>query len=209
MKRMLFVLTVLAVPSAVHAQDTPKVGVTMGYPSAVGILWHVADSVALRPEVTLTRSSGESNGNDLSPTVTTDGTTAVGVSIGALFYLGRKDAFRPYISPKFSYSRSSTSSAVNSNTILGPSTSESTLSAYAGAASVGGQYALGRRFGVFGEVGLAYTRTNTALTSTFTTTGFVLINGALTQTVRQQTLQSSARSNLLGTRTAVGVIVYF
>ena len=34
------------------AQDTPKLGVTMGYPS-IGVIWHVTDGVALRPEVSV------------------------------------------------------------------------------------------------------------------------------------------------------------
>src|SRR5437868_11057455 len=83
------------------AQDAPKVGVTMGYPGAVGVLWHVAGRVAVRPEITLSRTGGDSTANDLlgpAPPVTSDDSSSVGVGIGALFYVARWDAVRAYVS---------------------------------------------------------------------------------------------------------------
>ncbi len=32
-----------------YAQDDPRVGLTMGYPTSVGVLWHVTDRIAIRP----------------------------------------------------------------------------------------------------------------------------------------------------------------
>ena len=215
------VLIVALVPTAASAQDTPKVGLTMGYPAAVGLIWQLADRVALRPEVTLTKQSDESTQNDLagSAPLTSSDSTAASVAIGALFYVASFDlpagapakagALRAYVSPRFSYSRSSSSSSTPSSTIAGPSTSDSTISAYQTSGSFGAQYTLGRRFGVFGEAGLAYVRTNTSISSTFSTTFTSITNGVLTQSIRVQTVGSSARSNAVTTRTAVGVIFFF
>ena len=61
------------------AQDAGKVGLTMGYPSSVGVIWNVAGRVALRPEITLSRMSGDSSTNDLlgaAPVSTNDSTGA-------------------------------------------------------------------------------------------------------------------------------------
>src|SRR5689334_16051836 len=73
------------------AKDQPKVGLTMGYPSAIGVLWQAAERVALRPEFTATRGSSE--GLTTDPIVGTSGTSTpsdnwqVGVGLSALFYL--------------------------------------------------------------------------------------------------------------------------
>jgi len=199
-------------PATLHAQDTPKIGLVMGYPPSIGVLWQVSSALALRPEINLSHVSTESRGGDLSGTsspVTTDQTTGVGVGISALFYFAGRDSLRPFISPRFVYSRTSASASTNNNTILGPSTSESTTSAYGMGGSFGAQYALGRRIGVFGEVGVSYSRVNIAQTSIFNTIFTSIFNGVVTQTARQQSIQSSSSSNTVGTRTAVGVIFFF
>src|SRR5438477_13164983 len=108
MKRIVvLVITIAAASSVSRAQDAPKVGLTMGYPSSVGVLWRVADRVALRPEITLSRTTGESMGSDLAGVapLSTDESTGVGAGISALFYVGRWDALRTYVSPRFAYSR--------------------------------------------------------------------------------------------------------
>jgi hypothetical protein len=211
MKRALLTLAAVIIPAIASAQDTPKVGVTMAAPSAIGILWQVADRIAVRPEVTLSRTAAESNQTDPigSPLVTSHDSYAVGVGIGALFYVGRWDSLRTYLVPRFSYTRSSTSAAINNNTILGPSTSESRASNYQTSGAFGGQYTFGRHFGLFGEAGVSYTRTNTSASTSFTTTVTTFANGAITQTTRVQTSGSSTRANAISTRTAVGVILYF
>ena len=38
-----------AAPALVCAQDTHKVGITMGYPASVGLLWHASNKMAIRP----------------------------------------------------------------------------------------------------------------------------------------------------------------
>jgi hypothetical protein len=206
LKRASVVLVLLAISTTARAQDA-KVGLTMGYPSSVGVIWQVADRVAVRPEITFARTTGDSNANDLlgpSPLSTSD-STGVGTGISALFYVHRWDALRTYISPRFSYVRTSTSASTSGNT----STSEATTSAYLTSASFGAQYALGRHFGLFGEVGLGYTATSTALSSTLTIGITTSVNGVITQSGRVQTIQSSSHSNGLSTRSGAGVIFFF
>ena len=206
-------LTIVAVliPAIASAQDTPKVGVTISAPSAIGIIWHIADRIAVRPEITLSRSSAETSQNDPvgSALATSDDSYAAGVGLGALVYVGRWDGLRTYLIPRFSYTRSSTSAAINNNSVLGPTSSESRASNYQTSAAFGGQYTFGRHFGLFGEAGFSYTRTNTSSSTTFTTTVTTIANGVITQTSRVQTSGSSSRANAVSTRSAVGVIIYF
>ena len=196
MKRVVIVLAALLVPSIVAAQDTPKIGLTMAAPAAIGILWQVTGNVALRPEVTWTHTASESSQVDLGggAPVTSDDSNGVGVALGALLYVGGRDQFRAYVVPRFSYTRSNMSAAVDNNSILGPTTSDSSSSAYQTSGAIGGQYTFGRHFGVFGEAGLAYTRTNTTSSTTFLIT---------------QTTGSTSRANTSSTRAAVGAIIYF
>ena len=44
------ILLVCGMGSA-NAQDNPRVGLTMGYPTSIGVLWHVTDRIAIRPEI--------------------------------------------------------------------------------------------------------------------------------------------------------------
>jgi hypothetical protein len=214
MKLVAIALLALLVPAVAYSQDDPRVGVTMSSPGAFGVIWSVNDAVAIRPEITLSRTSGDSIGGDVtgapSP-VTTQDSTSVGVAVSGLFYLARKDALRPYVSPRFTYSRASASSTTDNgiSSIVGSSVSESIVSQYAGSGSLGAQYSLGRRFSVFGELGASYARTTTTSTSTFTTTVTTIRNGVLTQTATPQTVVGSAHVNGVSTRAAVGVIVYF
>src|SRR5260221_4459813 len=119
----LFALTALVaspVPSA--AQDTPRFGVVTGYPAAVGLIWNVSNRLAVRPEVNWPRSSGESTsttsigfvepGQTLVLTTTTTTTTVdgsqIGIGVSGLLYLSKGDALRTYVSPRYIYSRSTT-----------------------------------------------------------------------------------------------------
>src|ERR1700752_3353570 len=98
------IFSILCVTSAIlagrdaRAQDTPRLAITMGYPAAFGVIWNVADRLALRPEVTISKSSTESSGSDLlgpAPVLTND-PNQVGVGLSALYYFARWDAVRAY-----------------------------------------------------------------------------------------------------------------
>jgi hypothetical protein len=200
-------VVIAGAPGIARAQDQRKVGLTMGYPSSIGVIWQVADRVALRPEIAVSRSTGDSSTNDLlgATPVSSDESTGVGAGIAALFYVHRWEGLRTYISPRFSYARTSTAASTAGNT----STSEATTSSYLTSGSFGAQYSLGRHFGLFGEVGLAYASTRTALTATLTTGVTSIVNGVVTQSTRQQMIQSSSHSNSIATRSGVGVIFFF
>jgi hypothetical protein len=191
-------LGALGVAASAAAQDHPSVGVTMGYPASIGVIWHLSDRLAIRPEVSLQQISTTSTsvitsvvgfvgGNVTTTTTTTQSTndqwnTAVGAS--GLFYLQQWDALRTYVSPRFLYSRvtsSSTTSTAFSN-------NEFTSNAYFVSGSVGADYTLSRRFGVYGEVGFGYTHQST--TNSFAPAG-------------------SNTGHTIATRSGVGAILYF
>jgi hypothetical protein len=57
----------------------------------------------------------------------------------------------------------------------------------------GAHYLLGRRFAAFGEVGFGYSRQT----------------GSVTGTVGSTEVRTTSRANSVGTRTGVGVVLYF
>src|SRR5262252_8279767 len=162
----------LLLPAGASAQDTPRFGIVMGFPAAVGILWNVSDRVALRPMIDWSRSSSESTTTISGlppgiPTITTTTTTNIsgwnlGAGVSALFYLTKADALRTYVSPGFSYARGSStidttvtgSRGLPTPLPTGPVTTRS--SNYTTFGAFGAQYTLGQRFGIFGELGLSY-----------------------------------------------------
>jgi opacity protein-like surface antigen len=139
---------VCGIPALAAAQDQRRAGVTMGYPASIGVLWNVAERVAVRPEVSFTRTSNDFTFGTGTATGTSSSVFNVGAS--ALFYLARIEKIRTYVSPRFSYGRS-TASNEGSELISGTSNS------YSAIGSFGAQYALSDRFTVFGEVGIGYT----------------------------------------------------
>lgn len=166
--------------STAHAQER-KVGVTMGYPASVGILWHVTPTIAIRPEFAFAHSSSENNSSSLH---SESSATNVGTGVSVLFYLKKYDSLRTYFSPRLTYAHTSGESELSSIT---NSTSETTGDSTSLTGSFGAQYSLGDRFAVFGEVGFGYSHTSTeSSTSTIKLTG-----------------------DGWGTRTGVGVIFYF
>jgi len=141
----------LAVPSIASAQSAPStkdagdVGITMGYPVGIGLLWHVTDDIAVRPEFTFGWTTSESDfaGDALDRSITS-------ISFGAsgLFYLTRDEALRTYVSPRVVWShQSSDNSSLDSDGL-----------AVSGA--FGAQYQLSGRFGVFGEIGVQYSHSS-------------------------------------------------
>jgi len=200
---LLAAITVGLLAPAASAQDDPRVGITMGYPASVGIIWHVNDRVALRPEVNAQKSSGEfttTTSIAFGPTTTTTTGTStsdawqVGVGVSALFYLTTHDALRTYVSPRWSYIRTSSSNTSSS----APPPSQTTGSVGNGnfvSGSFGAQYALGKRFGVFGEVGVGYTHSDSAPLPPAAAGGVVVSSQTTTRT--------------LATRSGAGVILYF
>jgi hypothetical protein len=174
-ERVLWVLIAgcVAVPGVAAAQETGQAGITMGYPESIGVIWHVTDTVAVRPEFAFAHTTSDS---DLPFADTTFSSTSGGIGVSGLFYFHRADNLRPYFAPRWSYTHAdpSQSASANTNTISG---------------LFGAQYAVGKRFSVFGETGLSYSRTTAKGDADLAT---ITLHG-----------------NAFGTRTGAGVIFYF
>jgi hypothetical protein len=204
LRRMVWMamLMVASLATPVLAQDDPRIGITMGFPAAVGVVWRVADNIALRPDITFQRSSSESATTIALPTFPVTGVSAssstniitteswsVGVGVSAVFYISKHDALRTYLSPRWGYTRSSADGSSSIPSVI--SVLSNTHSQTVGGA-FGAQYALSRKFNIYGEVGLSYSHT--------TLPGSDILNVIS----RTDTTQSS-----IGTRGGVGVILFF
>jgi hypothetical protein len=200
-----------AFAASAYGQDEPRLGLTMGFPGAVGVLWRAADRVGLRAEITATRTSGDSssslsislNGVPTSATALT--TWQVGTGVSALLYLTRDAGFRTYVTPRVAYTTMS-SSTEPSGTVV---SSTSDGHAWSTSGSFGAQYSFSRRFGVFGEAGVTYSTTTTHSSSVQTTTTVVGIGtGSLVTSPTNVTFESEGHSRSTGLRGGAGVIVY-
>lgn len=189
---LVLALVFLTAASAL-AQDAPKIGLTAGYPSAIGVLWQLSDHVAVRPEIDFNRSTMEFPISTPAGTSSSSSSSglAVGTGVTVLMYGRRVDGFRPYAGPQFRFSRDRDSF---DHTILGATTrTETTTETWLVGGLVGGQYSFGRRFGIFGDAGFSYSRVQSRGQ---TTAGF----GASWR---------RTSSSGLATRTAVGIILGF
>jgi hypothetical protein len=183
------VAVVMAAPAA--AQDAGSVGLTMGYPAAVGVVWHVSERIALRPDFSVSTSTTESTStNDsifvsqVSTTTSTSWSTAVGLS--ALLYLNAADQVRFYVAPRAAYLR--TSIDIDDDQSLAAAF-DNTSTGFVAAGAFGVQYNAHERFAIFGELGAQYTSQSS--TSEFLTS------------------RTRGENRTAGLRSAVGVTLYF
>jgi len=181
-QRIFWVVIGLALTAgSAAAQEKGQNGVAMGFPSAIAFMWHPTENVGLRPEVGFARTSSDNNSGTFS---SSGHTWNVTVGVSGLFYFHKIDNLRPYFSPRFTYGHA-TSTSEGASDVLNGST-ELTVNTYTTSGSIGAQYAIGRRFGVFGETGIAYSH--------------------LTQ---DSSFGTEGSSDAFGNRSAVGVILYF
>ena len=89
----------------VAAQEKGDTGLTISAPSAIGVIWHVSEKVAVRPEVSFSFSGTDGDSANVSDIKT----HIVTLGGSALFYLGRWDSLRTYFAPRLSYSWSGSS----------------------------------------------------------------------------------------------------
>jgi hypothetical protein len=159
------------------AQEAGDVGVTVSAPSAIGVIWHVTPRQAIRPDLSFSFSETDADqGADISSQL---------VSIGGsvLFYTGRWDNLQTYVTPRLSYSWSSTN-------IDGPGADfDTSQNGWGLSGAFGAQYALGGRFAVFAEAGLVFTSQTSETPSSVS--------------------DNERTSWGLGTRTLVGATLYF
>jgi hypothetical protein len=193
MRLAMGVLLGVSAAAPATAQEAGDVGLTMGYPAAVGVVWHITDAIALRPDVTVSTSSTESTSTTsgfgggatlVSTTTSTSWTTAVGLS--ALFYLKTIDRVRLYLAPRAAYLRT-TIDIDDDQPLAGTFDNES--DGFVAAGAFGAQFNAHERFAIFGELGLQYT-------SQTSTSAFALT-------------RNRSENRTAGLRSAVGVTLYF
>lgn len=164
---LVFVCLWVTAPGApAWAQPARSVGVTMGYPTGVGVLWHISDRISLRPDVSLTRSRATTTTTSVLPpslfgpgetfaatTTQTDWTTSAGLS--ALVTIRDLDRLRLYVVPRVAWFRTDTENDAQATSLGALNSENDGLQASGG---LGAHYGLGDRAAVFGELGVYYTR---------------------------------------------------
>ena len=132
-----------------YAQEQGQVGLVMALPTDLGVIWHVSDNIAVRPEINFSfgSSEGEIDGFDAD-------TSRRGFSFetSVLFYLDAADSVRTYFSPRVGFDWTTTD---DDDSVLDASGDGIEVSV-----SYGAQYTPVRRFSVFGEIGLEYARSS-------------------------------------------------
>lgn len=187
-------VVVLAGSNAI-AQERGQVGLTMGYPTAIGVVLHATDRVGIKGEFSFAISSSEIEATGLLSGRETH-TDTLGVNVAGLFYVSRNDDVSTYFSPRFAYARATTESEGPDFILLPepipipiPSLDiRSESSSYSFAGSFGAQYSPNRRFSVFGEVGLNYSSQ---------------------ESESSPSSLSAIEGSSFGVRSAVGVVLYF
>ena len=136
------------------AQEAGKTGLTMAYPGSIGVIWHASDAVAIRPGFTFNHTSGENAaGND-------NHSWGLGLDLGVVFYLRKYDNVRTFVSPLFSYTRTSISATpISTSGSLPQITSHN--DATAGAGTFGAQFFATPHFSVYGEAGIGFSHHDT------------------------------------------------
>lgn len=175
----LLLLCLTLIPSPALAQEPGQTGIVMGYPTNIAFFWRASETLAIRPDITFTHSSSETESSFLG----TSSNDAWGVTVGAsaLWYTARIDTVRTYFGTRLSYGRNSSDSSSNTGD---PATTHNVgLSG-----SFGAQYTPVRKLSVFGEVGYGFTRGSGKLETPIATTKSVGWNW--------------------GPRTAIGVIFH-
>lgn len=135
----------LAGASTASAQDTNKVGLTMSSGSSIGVLVPLGGNAAIRPTLIVSRTTSDYEGSQFIEDSISSTTLVPGASV--LFYLKTWDDTRVYVSPQYSYQRTSSSRE-----------EDEPRGTHNAAFMVGAQHGLGARFGVFVEGGLGWTR---------------------------------------------------
>ena len=139
------VTAVCAIPLTASAQEKGKLGVTMGFPAAAGLLWHASEKVAVRPEFSFTHSSTDTAFGDAS-------SDNFGLGFSLLFYTAKWDTVSAYVAPRFAW----THSTGHSESDVAPFENDSSADSYAYSGSFGAQAWFGSRFSVYGELGLTF-----------------------------------------------------
>lgn len=175
------VLGWLALPAVASAQERGQVGATMGFPPSLGLMWHVSDRLAIRPEIGFSRSTTELESSLFIDPDTESSAQSVSTGVSAIWYVrAAENNVRPYLSPRLTYIKNTSENPDGD----GPETTGWSMSG-----SFGVQYTPVRAFAVFGELGLNRSSSESAFSA-----------GVITGTTK---------GTSWGTRSVVGVIFYF
>ena len=183
MKRLVcaVVLSVIGLPAFASAQERGQVGVTMGYPAAIGLQWQITDRFAIRPDISFNFSHVETESDFFDATSESSGKNVIFGLSGIWYTRPEGENLRPYLTPRVAWIHTSSDDDDDD-----PGLSDSS---WAASGSFGLQYSPTARFAIFGEAGIGYTRSERGIDT-------VLGN-------------VSTASTSWTTRTAVGVIFYF
>jgi len=180
---LVLALVLPAVPAA--AQQSGQAGLAVGAPGSIGIIWHVSDAIAIRPDFSFSHTHSEGT----SSVVTTDSWGA-GFGASALFYTGKiHDNVRTYLTPRFGYARTNASTRL-SGAVTNPEQHQNSYS-YSGAFGI--QFTPTRRFSVYGEAGLQYSTVD----STYKSAGPITLS------------EGKTTNSQFGSRAGVGIVWYF
>jgi hypothetical protein len=189
---LLFTGTLLC-PAGAEAQDAGKIGLALRAPQSVGVIFNVADGVALLPSVDFSWASSRSviDGpagavpqSVLDAPAIEQSQAAVSVTLAARLRLAASDDTSLYVAPSFS--RSLTSSKDN---YFAATNAENDFSF---GTHLGLQQTLTERFRVFGEVGARYRQ--------YKITTDAGIAPGISETTTYKSVNTSA---------AVGILYYF
>jgi hypothetical protein len=217
--------------ASASAQDDRKVGLTIGYPSSVGVLWQAADRVAIRTDTTFSSSWTDADTPDAGAEVlrfvggssSTSGRT-FGVGVSVLVTVAQWERVRAYVAPRAAYLRSSFTSEFSlpllpagipgipgSPIRIPPATIETRTTTQTYSGSFGTQYRLADRFAAFGEVGVAYASSRSPETASLVfsseSTSPIFSAGGVTSSF--STTSSRPRANSVGLRSGIGVVFFF
>ena len=130
-----------------HAQEQGKVGLVVGVPTDIGVLWHITENIAVRPEINFSFGSSES---ELLGMATESSGSSYGLEGSLLYYLAGTDSVRTYVSPRIGFDWASSEDNDSDDDI--------SSDGFEISASYGAQYTPVPRFSIFGEIGLEYAR---------------------------------------------------
>ena len=185
MTRRLCVLAILlCVSRPALAQEAGQTGLTIGFPGAIGMIFHVSEGVAVRPDFTFSRSSSD-NGCQAAQ--------QHGVELRRRrqrTFLHRDGARPRWYLLQSSFRLLAFQQRQRRDSATVASTSHSNTYQYSG--SFGLQYMPVRRFGVYGEAGVQYSRSDSVFTAGSPSTS-----------------SGKSTGSSVGTRAGIGLVWYF
>lgn len=190
-------MTVALTCASATAQERGQVGIAMGYPGTVSVIWHATDTIAIEPKISFLQSSTDSrvesrltiNGVVVTSSEVTTAQDGWSVSPGfdLRFTVGKWDNVSAYVAPGYTYLRGSTTIVTATDSPFATILSETRKYSTRGhdvRGMLGVQYTPHRKFAVFGQFGVRYSRS-------------------------EQRLGNDITTRLIGNTSAVGAILYF